>query len=214
METRQPRFPELSEEELASLLKRVSAQDQAAFSQLFHAYFGRIANFLRAKLPGQDDAIQSIANEVLYEIWRKPGGYDGSSRFSTFLIGIAKNKLLQHWGKQTNQWASLPDEAPENSDIDDTPGNAMPDEGGNPYDVLLNQQHLNVLNDCADKQLNSLQRTVVLDRLLYGYKIEEIAQTLERNAATLRRAFQIGYEKVMDCVHVRLGMKPEQGEQR
>lgn len=51
---------------LASALNRVRAQDQAAFRQLFHAYFGRVANFLRAKLSGQDDVIQSIANEVLY----------------------------------------------------------------------------------------------------------------------------------------------------
>ncbi len=211
METRRLRFPELAEEELASLLKRLSEKDQAAFSRLFHAYFGRVANFLRVKLPGQDDAIQSIANEVLYEIWRKPDSFDGSSRFSTFLIGIAKNKLLQHWGRQDEKLVPMLDEEAEGDD--DALDPACKSEAGNPYDALLNQQELNVLRDCADKRLNSLQRTVLLDRLLYGHKIEEIAQTLERNAATLRRAFQIGYEKVMDCVRSRLGLTPAQGIQ-
>jgi RNA polymerase sigma-70 factor (ECF subfamily) len=208
LELHRPRFPELSGEDLSILLKRVSTQDQTAFGQLFQAYYSRVANFLRVKLPGQDDAIHSIANEVLYEIWRKPGSFDGSSRFSTFLIGIAKNKLLQHWGRQDDRLVPLLDDEGEGED--EAPGADAPGSSESPYDALLNQQELNVLRDCADKRLNPLQRTVLLDRLLYGYKIEEIAQTLERNAVTLRRAFQIAYEKVMACVHGRLGLKPAQ----
>jgi len=193
------RFPEITGEELTDLLNRVEEKDQTAFERVYYVYFGRVSNFLRTKLYGQDDSIQAIANEVFFEIWRKPNAFNGSSRFSTFLLGIAKNKLLQHWGRQD------PDPSPvaEDEDLLDT----LPSDEPPPELKVLEQEKMNILRDCADKHLNALQRTVVLDRLLFGSKIEEIAQKLDRNANTLRRAFQIGYDKVMECVRIRLGLK-------
>lgn len=196
------RLPEMSGEELNDLLNRVEKQDQTAFERVYRAYFGRVANFLRTKLHGQDDTVQGIANDVLFEIWRKPKSFNGSSRFSTFLLGIAKNKLLQHWG---SQGVEAPAGAEDEDLLESVPSDAPP-----PDLQMLDQEKMIVLRNCADKHLNELQRSVLLDRLLFGSKIEEIAQKLERNAITLRRAFQIGYDKVMECVRIRLDLKPSQ----
>lgn len=196
------RLPEIPGEELNDLLNRVEKQDQTAFERVYRAYFGRVANFLRTRLHGQDDAIQGIANDVLFEIWRKPKAFNGSSRFSTFLLGIAKNKLLQHWGSQGQESSSMDEE----EDLLDT----VPSDAPPPELQVLDQEKMIVLRNCVDKHLNALQRSVLLDRLLFGSKIEEIAQKLERKAITLRRAFQIGYDKVMACVRIRLGLQPSQ----
>lgn len=197
------RLPEIPGEELNDLLSRVEKKDQTAFEHVYRAYFGRVANFLRTRLHGQDDAIQGIASDVLFEVWRKPKAFNGSSRFSTFLIGIAKNKLLQHWSSQ----GSEPPPAVDDEGLLDT----VPSDDPPPELQMLDQEKLIVLRNCADKHLNALQRSVLLDRLLFGSKIEELAQKLERNAITLRRAFQIGYDKVMECVRIRLDLKPSHG---
>lgn len=194
--------------ELSKLLSKVEQNDQSAFRRIHDAYFGRVANFLRVKLHGRDDALQAIANDVLFEVWRKPGAFNGQSHFSTFLFGIAKNKLLQHWGRQGND-LSLTDEDDDENFLDSLASDLPP-----PELHLLEQEKMNVLRDCAEKHLNILQRTVVLERLIFGHKIEEIAQTLGRNTATLRRAFQIGYDKVMACAHIRLNLKLHPGEAR
>lgn len=205
------RYSELSGNELSDLLSQIERQDQSAFSRLFHAYYGRVANFLRTRLHGQDDAIQSIANETLYEVWRKPGAYNGTSLFSTFLIGIAKNKLLQHWGKVDSNLV-LSEDIEQETDAEDVDAPYV-ETTPSPFEGLMQQEKLNVLLECADQRLNLLQRTVLIQRLLYGYKIEELAQTLERNAATLRGAFQIAYDKVMKCVRLRLGIAATNGDQ-
>lgn len=204
------RYSELAGAELSDLLHQISQRDESAFSRLFHTYYGRVANFLRTRLYGQDDAIQSIANETLYEIWCKPDAYNGTSLFSTFLMGIAKNKLLQHWRKADQNLVSSEEiEQADDSENDDI---YSAETAASPFEGLKQQEELNVLLQCADQRLNPLQRTVLLDRLLYGYRIEELAHTLERNAVTLRRAFQIAYDKVMECVRLRLGIGSNTGE--
>lgn len=194
---------EPSESELAELLNRIELGDQGAFKQLFHKYHGRLANFLRPKLRGVNEDIHSVANETLYEIWRKPRKYDGRSKFLTYLIGIAKNKLHQHWADKDPNLVSADgmDENDEGDSFSNIPG-----ETGTPLDGVLQREQMSVLLECAEKKLNPLQRTVILDRLLYGYRIEEIAEATARKAATLRRAFQIGYGKILDCVRIQLGL--------
>jgi RNA polymerase sigma-70 factor (ECF subfamily) len=163
----------------------------------------RVSTFVRPKLYGQDDVIESIANDVLYEIWRKPTAFNGNSLFSTFLLAIAKNKLLQHWGGQDKALLNAID----TDDSEDDPLDAIPSDAPWPEMQLLDKEKLNVLDDCTDKHLKGFQRAVFAYRLQFGYRLEDVAQMLDRNPVTTRRAFQIAYEKVMDCVGNRLKIK-------
>lgn len=193
------RFPEITGEELTDLLNRIENKDQTAFELVYRAYYGRVSNFIRGRMYGQDDAIQAIADEVLLEIWNKPKAFNGSSLFSTFLLGITKYKLLQHWGRQD------PNPAPtmEDEDLLDTlPSDELP-----PELHLLGKEELNVFRDCVDKLKNKLQRIVVNDRLVWKKKIAEIAQEQNCNATTCRRAFMDGYDKVSKCVRIKLDLK-------
>ncbi|MEQ1668637.1 MAG: hypothetical protein ABL868_09305, partial [Sulfuriferula sp.] len=89
----------------------------------------------------------------------------------------------------------------------DDPLDAIPSDAPWPELQLLDKEKLNVLDDCTDKHLKGFQRAVFAYRLQFGYKLEEVAQMLDRNPVTTRRAFQIAYEKVMDCVGNRLKIK-------
>ena len=194
---------EIPNERLGYLLGRIEKKDQAAFGEIHQFYLARISTFVRPKLYGQDDVIESIANDVLYEIWRKPTAFNGNSLFSTFLLAIAKNKLLQHWGGQDKALLNAID----TEDSEDDPLDEIPSDTPWPEMQLLDKEKLNVLDDCTDKHLKGFQRAVFAYRLQFGYKLEDVAQMLDRNSVTTRRAFQIAYEKVMDCVGNRLKIK-------
>lgn len=194
---------EIPGERLSYLLSRIEKKDQAAFNEIHQFYLARVSAFVRPKLYGQDHVIESIANDVLFEIWRKPNAFNGNSLFSTFLLAIAKNKLLQHWGGQDKALSNAIDA----DDSEDDPLDAMPSDASWPELQALDQEKLNVLDDCVDKHLKGLQRAVFVYRLQFGYKSEDVAQMLDRNPSTTRRAFQIAYEKVVDCVGNRLKIK-------
>ncbi|MHB8914713.1 MAG: RNA polymerase sigma factor [Thiobacillus sp.] len=195
----------LSEEEIHALLARVEKKDQQAYERLYYAYYSRVSNFLRPKLFGQEDAVASIAQEVLFEVWHKPGTFNGQSQFATFLFGIAKNKFLQHRDRERQYHPDLYMEAADDEE-DSDPMDAFPSELPSPDMQILQQEKMNVLHNCADKHLNAVQRVVLMERLVFGQNIEDIAKTMERNAVTLRRAFKVGYDKVLACVQRRLNI--------
>jgi RNA polymerase sigma-70 factor (ECF subfamily) len=193
-------------EEIHALLAKVGEKNQEAFELLYRTYYSRVSNFLRSKLLGQMDDLASITQEVLYEVWRNPGAFNGQSQFTTFLFGIAKNKLLQHRDRERQRHQDLYIDTSYDEDESD-PMDNLPSESLTPDMQMLEQEKMNVLHDCADKHLNALQRAVLLERIVFGRQIEEMAQSMERNAVTLRRAFQVGYTKVMACVQHRLDIK-------
>jgi RNA polymerase sigma factor (sigma-70 family) len=172
---------------------------------LYDAYYGRVANYLRRRLHGQDHAVLSIANETLLVVWVKPEGYDGTSLFSTYLIGMSNYKLAQHLSRQGKNLDDITNTLPRPDDDDDDE-DFGPESPPSPLELLLKKEQLNVLSDCADKHLNPLQHRVFMGRMIFGLKIEELAQELQRNAVTLRRAFMIALDKATDCVQLRLGI--------
>jgi RNA polymerase sigma-70 factor (ECF subfamily) len=194
---------EISDERLSYLLSRIEKKDQTAFNEIHRVYLARISTFVRPKLYGQDDVIESIANHVLLEIWRKPTAFNGKSLFSTFLLAIAKNKLLQHWDKQDKALLNAID----SDDSEEDPLDAIPSDAPLPEIQLLDKEKLNVLDDCKDKHLKGFQLAVFNYIYLFGYSLEHVAQILDRNSVTTRRAFKIALEKVRDCVGNRLKIK-------
>ncbi len=41
-----------------------------------------------------EDAAQTVMTDTLFEVWKHPDRFRGESRFSTWLLGIAKYKVL------------------------------------------------------------------------------------------------------------------------
>jgi RNA polymerase sigma factor (sigma-70 family) len=196
-------LPEIPGERLSYLLSRIEKEDQVAFNEIYLFYIARISAFVRPKLYGQDDVIESIADDVLYEIWRKPTAFNSKSLFSTFLLAIAKNKLLQHWDKQDKALLNAID----SDDSEEDPLDTIPSDAPWPEIQFLDKEKWNVLVDCKDKHLKGFQHDVFAYRLEFGYKLEDIAQKLDRNPVTTRRAFKIAFDKVVDCVGNRLKIK-------
>jgi RNA polymerase sigma-70 factor (ECF subfamily) len=79
-----------------ALMLAYAAGDAGAFARLYARHERPLYRFLRRSL--DDDA---GANELLQETWlsvvRNAAGYVPSARFTTWLFGIARSRLIDHW---------------------------------------------------------------------------------------------------------------------
>jgi len=74
-----------------ALLKRVAAEDKAAFAELFSLFAPRVKGFLIRSL-GNEGKADEITQEVMLRVWRRASSYDpGRAAPSTWIFTIARN---------------------------------------------------------------------------------------------------------------------------
>ncbi len=76
----------------AALIARIAKGDEAALEQLYHGYYNRLIRFI-THLNGHVDRMDEIINEVMYVVWQKAETYNHNCRPSTWIFGIAYNKV-------------------------------------------------------------------------------------------------------------------------
>ncbi|GGX89374.1 sigma-70 family RNA polymerase sigma factor [Massilia dura] len=77
--------------EEARLLAQVAAGDRQAFERLYRGYFHRLARFL-GRMTHSAPLIEEIINDTMLVVWRRASSYDGTSKVSTWVFGIAWRK--------------------------------------------------------------------------------------------------------------------------
>jgi len=76
------------------LVKQVAGGDRLAFQALYRAYFPRLARFLD-RMTRNMPLLQEIINDTMLVVWQKADSYDGSSKVSTWIFGIAYRQALK-----------------------------------------------------------------------------------------------------------------------
>jgi RNA polymerase sigma-70 factor (ECF subfamily) len=74
-----------------ALLDRIRARDSAALRALFQRYHGRVFHFVLRRLRDPGLAEEVVA-DVFFEVWRSVDHFQGASRPSTWIFGIAHFK--------------------------------------------------------------------------------------------------------------------------
>src|SRR5215469_11965728 len=71
-----------------TLLAAIAAGNEAAFNQIHARYYHRIARFTR-RITRRSELAAEITNDTLWQVWRSAPTFNGSSRVSTWIMGIA-----------------------------------------------------------------------------------------------------------------------------
>jgi RNA polymerase sigma-70 factor (ECF subfamily) len=71
-----------------ALIAAIAAGDEAAFNEIHARYYPRVARFTR-RITRSSELIAEITNDTLWAIWRCAPSFKGSSRVSTWIMGIA-----------------------------------------------------------------------------------------------------------------------------
>ncbi len=82
-----------------ALLEGIKRGQRAEFDALYRLYHPRLWRFL-SHLMRQPDAIEEALNDTLMVVWQRAEGFDGRSKLSTWIFGIAYRKGLKALSRQ------------------------------------------------------------------------------------------------------------------
>jgi RNA polymerase sigma factor (sigma-70 family) len=78
----------------ARLLGRIAEGDRRAFEALYRAYHPRLSRFIGAMLR-RPHLVEEVLNDTMLVVWRRPQGYNGKSKVSTWILAIAYRRSLK-----------------------------------------------------------------------------------------------------------------------
>jgi len=81
------------------LLKRVATRDRQAFEVLFRTYHSQLSRYL-VRLLRQPELAEEVINDTLFVVWEKAADFEGRSKVSTWITGIAYLKGIKALDKQ------------------------------------------------------------------------------------------------------------------
>jgi RNA polymerase sigma-70 factor, ECF subfamily len=182
---------ELDNDQVLALLRQVAQRDEPAFRRLYEATSRRVYAFAVHRLHDPAAAAE-IVSETLYEVWRRPDAFRGEAKFTTWLMGIARHKLLDRLQGRISGREDMHediDEYHELQDIDAAEG----------FDVVAEQQRREGVAACLDK-LPDVQRECL--HLVYyeGESLAEIAAVQGVPEGTVKTRLFHARAKVKQCL--------------
>lgn len=161
----------VASEEL-TLAQRAGAGDESALRALYDHHADPLYAFICHACNGARSEAQEIWQDTLETAFRTLGAFRGQSEFFTWLCGIARHKLADHWRRQNRpgqQVLLLPPE--ELAGLMD--GGPLPQEILNRRDVCL--RVVEVLG-----RLPAEYRSALVARYADGCSVEETAKLLDK----------------------------------
>jgi RNA polymerase sigma factor (sigma-70 family) len=150
-----------------SLLRRIAQKDRRAFEELYTLYYRRLFSYL-FKLTRRAEMVEEVLNDVMLVIWRKAGSFDGRSRPSTWIFGIAYHKAMKALAKRRPGEQSGED--PEREPLE-------PVERDEPESLLARRELATTLGR-ALLAISPEQRAVVELTYYYGLSYQEISSVV------------------------------------
>src|SRR5205085_207531 len=156
--------PTMDNDEVLRLLALIQQADEAAFRELYRAFSRRLYAYVLRQL-GDPAQAEEIVADTLYEVWRQPARFRGDSQFSTWLIGIARNKVLMAFRSRK------PDQ--QHDDIADVAETLTADDPS-AFELLARQQRHEGVRHCMDR-LSDEHRECVHLVFYEGMALAEVA---------------------------------------
>lgn len=154
------------------LLQRVATKDKMAFEQLYARYFPQLTRYL-GRLTRRPELVEEIVNDTMFVVWEKAAGFEGRSKVSTWITGIAYLKGI----KALDRLRTMPEQSAENlSEIEDI------EEKRN----LINKLGLDDWLANGLDLISAEQRSVVELTYFSGYSYQEIATIMNCPVNTVK----------------------------
>lgn len=166
-----PRPPRPGDE--LALLDRVRRGDRGAFEALYRRFQRPLAAYL-LRLTGRPDAVDELVDDTLLVVWKQADRFDGRSRLSTWIFGIAYKKALKHLERRRR-------EAGRTGEADGEP--VAPEDG--PERLHVRRELARQVAAALDR-LSAEQRGVVVLTYYHGLSYPEIAEVMDCPVGTVK----------------------------
>ena len=155
-----------------ALLKRVASKDRVAFETLYRRFQPILFRYL-TRMMRRPELVEEVVNDTLFVVWEKAAQFEGRSKVSTWITGIAYLKGI----KALDRLRRVPDQQAdpfEESDEIEASDNAI--------SRLGTEQWVS----SALEQISADQRSVVELTYFFGYSYQEIAEVMDCPVNTVK----------------------------
>jgi RNA polymerase sigma factor (sigma-70 family) len=168
---------------LNSLGAQLAHDERGAMDQIYVALSATVFRYLRG-LVGHDDA-EDVLQRVFYEVWQHHRRYDPSRSLTAWVLGIARNRAIDHLRRQRNIAVPL-----------DTLGDAVGEDG---RELAERYARSHEVRDALNR-LPHEQREVLVLAYFASFTQSEIAEHLGVPLGTVKaRAFR-GLHRLAELV--------------
>lgn len=157
------------------LIERIAARDRAAFELLFQRYYRRLFGFVY-RISRRPELVEEVVSDVLFAVWSDAARFDGRSRLSSWILGIAYHKALKAIALDGRRRRGEEPVSAADREPDRTPG----------PDSLMAAREASSLLGRALARLSAEQRAVVELTYFEGLSYPEIATLLDCPTNTVK----------------------------
>jgi RNA polymerase sigma-70 factor, ECF subfamily len=176
------------------LLAAIAQQDRQAMHRFYVRHSQAIHAFAMRRLQDSNDA-QDVVVDTLYEVWRHAAKFQGQSQVRTWVLGIARHKLLDRNRARGQVEIQELDDAIMNTTADQTPG---------PFAMLVAKQKAEVMMDCLEV-LPDVQRECLHLSFYEDLSLKEIAEIQAIPMNTVATRIHHAKRKLAECLSRALG---------
>jgi RNA polymerase sigma-70 factor (ECF subfamily) len=175
-----------------ALLAEYAAGNAGAFTRLYERHERPVFRFLLRSLGNQ-----AAADEVMQEVWfavvRNARNYEPRAKFTTWLYGIARTKLIDHWRARD---PAMSYDAEAANDPDENWVEALPAAASVQPEVQALSRAQARAFVTAVEQLPAAQREAFLLHVEADLTLEEIAQTTGAGTETVKSRLRYAMNKL------------------
>ncbi len=171
----------------AQLIDLIKTRNQAAFDEFYRRFEKKVYHFIRQKLNDPFEAYD-ILHEVFMEVWRQAERFEGRSKVSTWVFGIAFNKSVDRLRKRKHD------------QLDEEEYETQADEEGlSPMELVSATEEATFLHKCVEA-LSEAQRAVVQLAFFEDMSYPEIAEIIGRPEGTVKTRIFHAKQALKRCV--------------
>lgn len=168
-----------------SLLASVASGDMNSMKVLYQRHADAVQRFVHSRIRDHFEVADIVHNTML-DVWRSAGRFEGRSSARSWILSIARNKMVDVIRKQARTELADPDET-------------VPDESPNAEAVIAAAQDAAHVRECLEK-LPSHQKSAVhlafFEEMTYG----EIAEVSDVPEGTIKTRIYHAKKLLMRCL--------------
>ena len=175
-----------------ALLAKIKAGDESAFATLYKSLSRRVFAFALNQVKDEARA-EEIVVDTLHEVWKKPGEFNGTSKLSTWVLGIARYKVLNSFRGGRHSHDELNDEVAESIESD----------AQTPFEAVAEVQREQGVRRCMSK-LSDEHRECMHLVFFEGLALAEIAALQSCPENTVKTRLFHARQKIKNCLRLLL----------
>lgn len=175
---------------LKKLLNQVARSDDKAITQIYYHYARSLYAFARAKVKS-DDVANTVVQEVFMVVCKKPESFNYTSKFSTWLCGIAMRKAMDFNRQSGGELLTV--------ELDEVMEAMIPSDDLGTLEQMEQAERDALLRICID-QLSSDHHQVMEMAFGIGASMQEIAEIQQCAIGTVKSRLFHARKNVMACV--------------